>query len=118
VGEARWAGAIDPVGGETLAALIRTMRYGGAIANSGLTGGADVETSVLPFIFRGVKLLGIDSVQCPMDRRREVWRRLASDLRPAHLERVVREVTLDDLAPVFPSLLAGTVVGRTIVRLV
>jgi NADPH2:quinone reductase len=118
IGEARWAGAIDPVGGDTLAALVRTMRYGGAIANSGLTGGADLHSSVLPFIFRAVKLLGIDSVQCPMPTRVEVWRRLATDMKPAHLDRVAREVGLDDLATIFPALLAGTVVGRTIVRLV
>jgi putative YhdH/YhfP family quinone oxidoreductase len=117
VGEARWAGAIDPVGGDTLAGLIRTMRYGGAIANSGLTGGADLHTSVLPFIFRAVKLLGIDSVQCPMPARLAVWRRLATDMKPAHLDRVAHEVTLDALAPVFPALLAGAAVGRTIVRL-
>ena len=117
VGEARWAGAIDPVGGATLAALVRTMRYGGAIANCGLTGGAEVQTNVLPFIFRAVKLLGIDSVQCPMPLRREVWRRLASDMKPAHLARVAREVTLDDLHTIFPALLAGSAVGRTIVRL-
>ena len=118
VGEARWAGAIDPVGGETLAALVRTMRYGGGIANSGLTGGADVHTSVIPFIFRAVKLLGIDSVQCPMPLRLEVWRRLASDMKPAHLARIAREATLDDLGGTFATLLSGAAVGRTIVRLV
>ena len=101
LGEPTWAGAIDPVGGDTLAALLRTMKYGGAIANSGLTGGADVRTSVLPFILRGVKLLGIDSVQCPMPRRLEVWRRLATDMKPAHLFRIAREVTLDDLDGIF-----------------
>jgi NADPH2:quinone reductase len=117
IGEPRWAGAIDPVGGETLAALLRTMKYGGAVANSGLTGGAEVQTSVMPFIFRGVKLLGIDSVQCPMPRRLAVWRRLATDMRPAHLQRIARQVTLDDLDGVFAALLAGSATGRTVVRL-
>jgi putative YhdH/YhfP family quinone oxidoreductase len=117
VGQPQWAGAVDPVGGETLAALLRTLKYGGAVANCGLTGGADVQTSVMPFIFRGVKLLGIDSVQCPMPRRQEVWRRLAGDMRPAHLPRVAREVTLDDLDGVFAALLSGSAAGRTVVRL-
>jgi acrylyl-CoA reductase (NADPH) len=117
LGEPRWAGAIDPVGGETLAALTRTMRYGGGIANSGLTGGADVHATVLPFILRGVKLLGIDSVQCPMPARLEVWRRLATDMRPQHLARIARHATLDDLDAVFTALLAGQATGRTVVRL-
>jgi acrylyl-CoA reductase (NADPH) len=78
--KATWAGAIDPVGGETLAWLTRTMMYRGSIAASGLTGGIEVHTTVVPFILRGVKLLGIDSVMCPMDLRREVWHRLAADM--------------------------------------
>jgi NADPH2:quinone reductase len=117
LGGARWAGAIDPVGGDTLAALLRTMQYGGAVANCGLTGGADVHASVIPFILRGVKWLGIDSVQCPMPRRLEVWNRLATDLKPVHLPRIARHVTLDDLDSVFASLLAGAAVGRAVVRL-
>ena len=73
------------VGGDTLAWLTRTMMYGGCIASSGLTGGTELHTTVLPFILRGVKLLGIDSVMCPTATRLEAWRRLASDLKPAHL---------------------------------
>ena len=80
-----WAGAVDPVGGDVLAWLTRTMMYGGCIANSGLTGGTELKMTVLPFILRGVKLLGIDSVMCPAATRLEVWRRLAGDLKPAHL---------------------------------
>ena len=72
-----WAGAVDPVGGEILAWLTRTMLYGGCIASSGLTGGTELKTTVLPFILRGVKLLGIDSVMCPTSIRRDVWRRLS-----------------------------------------
>jgi NADPH2:quinone reductase len=117
LGEPRWAGAIDPVGGETLASLLRTLKYGGAVANSGLTGGADVQTTVLPFILRGVKLLGIDSVQCPMPRRLDVWRRLAADMRPAHLHHIARQITLDDLDETFAALLSGSAAGRTVVRL-
>jgi acrylyl-CoA reductase (NADPH) len=112
-----WAGAVDPVGGETLAWLTRTMMYGGSIASSGLTGGIDVHTTVLPFILRGVKLLGIDSAMCPMGPRHEVWRRLATDMKPAHLRLIAREVRLSDLAAVFQELLKGSAKGRTVVKL-
>jgi NADPH2:quinone reductase len=112
-----WAGAIDPVGGETLAWLTRTMIYGGSIASSGLTGGTELKTTVLPFILRGVKLLGIDSVACPMPTRLEVWRRLSSDMKPKHLQSIKREVGLADLPAVFSELLKGRVRGRTVVRI-
>src|SRR5881396_2349802 len=79
--KATWAAAVDPVGGEILAWLTRTMMYGGAIASSGLTGGTELHTTVLPFILRGIKLLGIDSAMCPMPVRLEVWRRLATDMK-------------------------------------
>src|SRR5262245_34477330 len=112
-----WAGAVDAVGGDTLAWLTRTMMYGGAIANSGLTGGTELKTTVLPFILRGVKLLGIDSVMCPMEKRLEVWRRLATDLRPAKLKAAAREITLDELPNAFATLLKGQALGRFVVRL-
>jgi NADPH2:quinone reductase len=112
-----WAGAVDAVGGEVLAWLTRTMIYGGAIASSGLTAGTELKTTVLPFILRGVKLLGIDSVACPMPLRLEVWRRLASDLKPKHLRTIAHEVDLAGLPAVFPELLAGNARGRTVVRL-
>jgi NADPH2:quinone reductase len=112
-----WAGAVDPVGGETLAWLTRTMNYGASIASSGLAGGTELKTTVLPFILRGVKLLGIDSAMCPMPTRLEVWRRLATDMKPRHLAAIARQVTLADLPAVFPQLLKGTARGRTVVRL-
>lgn len=115
--KATWAGAIDVVGGETLAWLTRTMLHGGCIASSGLTGGHDLHTTVMPFILRGVKLLGIDSAQCPMAIRAEVWSRLASDLKPAHLPRTTTEVELDDLPRAFDTLLHGQAQGRFVVRL-
>jgi NADPH2:quinone reductase len=113
----QWAGAVDPVGGPTLAWLTRTMAYGGAIANSGLTGGTELNTTVLPFILRGVKLVGIDSVMCAMPARLEVWRRLSSDMRPAHLNEIAHEVTLSGLPAVFAELLSGKARGRAVVRL-
>lgn len=117
MGKSRWAGAIDPVGGETLAALTRTTRYGGAIASCGLAGGTEVHMTVLPFILRGIKLLGIDSVQCPMETRTEGWRRLATDLRPAHLHTIAREIALEDLDATFAALSSGSMTGRAVVRL-
>jgi acrylyl-CoA reductase (NADPH) len=112
-----WAGAVDAVGGETLAWLTRTMMYGGCIASSGLTGGTDLHTTVLPFILRGTKLLGIDSVMCPAARREEVWRRVATDLKPDGLRTIAREIGLDELPGAFATLLKGGARGRFVVRL-
>jgi NADPH2:quinone reductase len=112
-----WAGAVDPVGGDTLAWLTRTMNYGGCIANSGLTGGTELKTTVLPFILRGVKLLGIDSVMCPAPTRVEVWRRLAADLRPGHLAAATRTLSLAELPDAFATLLGGWARGRFVVDL-
>lgn len=114
----RWAGAVDPVGGDTLAYLLRTTRYGGSIANCGLTGGMMFGTTVLPFILRAVNLLGIDSVQCPADVRARLWRRLGSDLKPKGLAAsIASEVDLEGVPAVAGAILGGAVKGRTIVRL-
>ena len=115
--KALWAGAVDPVGGETLAWLTRTMQHGGCIASSGLTGGSELHTTVMPFILRGVNLLGIDSAMCPMALRTEVWRRLASDLKPARLSLTTTEIALEDLSRAFETLLGGRARGRFLVRL-
>lgn len=114
----RWAAAVDPVGGATTAYLIRTTKYGGSIALSGLTGGGTVNTTVYPFILRGVSLLGIDSVFCPMPKRIAVWDRLASDLKPHGLmESIAVETDLDGVRAVCAEILGGKVRGRTLVRL-
>jgi acrylyl-CoA reductase (NADPH) len=115
--KSQWAGAIDPVGGDFLGWLTRTMNYGGCIANSGLTGGVELHTTVLPFILRGVKLLGIDSVMCPDQPRREVWRRLAGDLKPSHLDDATRTLRLNELPDAFATLLGGQARGRFVVDL-
>jgi len=115
--KALWAGAVDPVGGDLLAWLTRTMMYGGCIASSGLTGGTDLKTTVLPFILRGVKLLGIDSVMCPAASRLRVWQRLADDLKPAHLAASTRAISLDELPEAFATLLGGQARGRFVVDL-
>ncbi|MDP9345537.1 MAG: acryloyl-CoA reductase [Actinomycetota bacterium] len=114
----RWAGVVDPVGGAATAYAVRTTRYGGAVAVSGLTAGPKLETTVLPFILRGVSLLGIESVDAPVELRRDVWRHLATDWRPAGLEEsIAREIGLDGIEPVLDTLLAGKAVGRTVVAL-
>ena len=112
-----WAGAVDPVGGDTLAWLTKTMNYGASIANSGLAGGTELRTTVVPFILRGVNLLGIDSVMCPMKPRVEIWRRLATDMKPAMLASIAREIDLAGLPDAFATLARGDARGRFLVRL-
>lgn len=115
---AQFGGAIDNVGGDALAWLTRTVGYGGNIASVGLAGGAKLETTVMPFILRAVSLLGINSVATPRDVRLAVWQRIASDLAPGHLDRIVtREIGFDLLAGSFSDYLKGGNVGRTVVRL-
>lgn len=114
----RWAGAVDPVGGSTLAYLLRTTKYGGSVAVSGLTGGPAVKTTVFPFILRAVNLLGIDSVYCPMELRRKIWERLAGEWKPdGILQEMIHEVTLDELPGALNKILAGEMQGRTVVKL-
>ena len=112
-----WAGAIDPVGGETLASILSKVKYGGSVAVSGLTGGGSVPTSVFPFILRGVNLLGIDSVYCPMEQRRKIWSRLATDLKPEDMTPFIyKEVSLEQLPQELPAILKGEMIGRILVR--
>ena len=110
-----YAAAVDCVGGNTLANVLKRLNYGSAVAASGLTGGTAIPTSVMPFILRGVALLGIDSVQTPMEVRRNVWRRIASDLKPAGLESIGHSIGLNDLDRVLTAILAGEVSGRYVV---
>lgn len=116
--KALWGGAVDNVGGDTLAWLTRTVKPWGNIAGIGLAGGTRLNTTVMPFILRGVSLLGITSANCPMERRLRVWQRLVTDLRPRHLERMVAgEVTLEELPAVFDKVLSGQHRGRYLVKL-
>jgi putative YhdH/YhfP family quinone oxidoreductase len=113
-----WAAAVDPVGGETLAAILGKITYGGSVAVSGLAGGTNLPTTVFPFILRGVDLLGIDSVNCPMETRQKVWRKMASEFKPEMLSAIVqKEVTLNQLPEALPTLLKGQARGRIIVNL-
>ncbi len=112
-----WAGAVDPVGGKTLAYVLSSMKYGGSVAVSGLTGGTNVPTKVFPFILRGINLLGIDSVFCPMELRMKLWDKMASEFKPESLlADIGQEISLDALPAVLPEILKGTVKGRTIVK--
>lgn len=118
LGKQKWAAAVDPVGGEPLASLLSQIQYGGSVAVSGLTAGTKLPSTVFPFILRGVNLLGIDSVYCPMDTRLKVWNRLAADFKPANLEQLIQqEITLEQLPEALPTLLKGQATGRTIVKL-
>ncbi len=117
LGPERWAGAVDCVGGPTLGAVLRTLRYGAAVAASGLTGGNALETTVYPFIVRSVSLLGVDSVLTPSAERRSVWESAAEAWSPDLLEDMVEEeVGLDGLAPALERILEGRVRGRVLVR--
>ncbi len=113
-----WGGAVDNLGGATLAWLTRTVAPYGSIASVGLAQGPELNTTVMPFILRGVSLLGINSVEVPGALRAEVWRRLAGDLKPASLDRIVsREITLDQVLDVVDGWVDGSIVGRCLVRL-
>lgn len=116
--KARWAGAVDNLGGEILTWLTRTAAYGANIASIGLAASPKLETTVLPFILRAVCLLGINSVDTPRPLRLEVWKRIGTDLRPGHLETIGhREIAFEDLPGAFDDYIAGRVTGRTVVRI-
>lgn len=113
----RWAGAVDVVGGETLAAVVKSTRYGGTVTCCGLVGSTELPLNVYPFILRGVSLMGIDSVNCPVATRLQVWERLAGAWKPAHLADVVTEVTLEGVEEKIHAMLHGEVRGRVVVKL-
>ena len=114
----RWAGGVDSVGSTTLANLLSMTKYGGAVAACGLAAGMDLPTSVAPFILRGVCLLGIDSVMCPIEQRRVAWSRLAKDLDRAKLSEITHEIGLADVIGQGAKILAGQVRGRIVVKIV
>jgi len=117
LGTERWAAAIDCVGGSTLGAVLRSIRYGGAVAASGLTGGTELATTVYPFIVRGVALLGVDSVETPIEDRRRVWASVATDFPAERADAMVeREVGLEGVADALADLAAARVRGRVLVQ--
>jgi acrylyl-CoA reductase (NADPH) len=117
IAKERWAGGIDAVGSTTLANVLSMTRYGGAVAACGLAGGMDLPTSVAPFILRGVSLLGIDSVMCPLALRQEAWRRLETDLDRAKIAAMTSEIGLADVIEAGARIMAGQVRGRIVVNI-
>lgn len=113
----RWAGVVDVVGGEMLVAALKSTRYGGAVTCCGLVGSTDLAMNIYPFILRGVSLIGIDSVNCPMKPRLQVWERLAGAWCPEHLATVAHEVTLEGLEEKLQAILQGKIRGRVVVTL-
>jgi acrylyl-CoA reductase (NADPH) len=113
-----WGGAVDCVGGKLLAWLTRTVQPLGNIAVIGLTGGIAIETTVMPFILRGINLLGINSVVCPESLKRKIWQRLATDMQPRHIDKIVTaEIEFTQLPEMFDAYIQGNVTGRTVVRI-
>jgi acrylyl-CoA reductase (NADPH) len=113
----RWAGGIDSVGSTTLANVLSMTKYAGAVAACGLAAGMDLPTSVAPFILRGVCLLGIDSVMCPIESRKTAWSRLASDLDRVKLTDITHEIGIDEVVDAGAKILAGQVRGRIVVKI-
>ncbi|GGF24923.1 putative quinone oxidoreductase YhfP [Halobacillus andaensis] len=114
----RWAAAVDPVGGEQLASILSQLNYNGAVAVSGLTGGTKIPAQVYPFILRGISLIGIDSVYCPMSTRKKIWHRLANDLKTTDaFEQLKSEITLKDVPDTLNDILKGQTRGRTIIKM-
>jgi putative YhdH/YhfP family quinone oxidoreductase len=117
LGSETWAGAVDNLGGDVLSWMTSTMKTGGVIAVIGLAASHVYNTTVMPFILRGVTLCGIDSVNCPMPLRRQVWQQLATTMRPKHLATVARTIGFDALPGAFPAFVQGAVKGRTVVKI-
>src|SRR5580704_9859087 len=113
----RWAGAIDAVGGMTLATVLTQLKYRASVAACGLAGGSELPTTVIPFLLRGVNLLGIDSVMCPREERLPAWQRLARDLPLDRLEQITQSVPLGEVTALAPRILKGEVRGRIIIDL-
>jgi acrylyl-CoA reductase (NADPH) len=112
---ARWAGAVDTVGGQTLASILAALKYRASVAACGLVGGNDLHTTVFPFILRGIKLLGIDSNMSPLEERREAWARLVRDLPLDLLEEIIEEIPLSDVAAFSQQIVEGRIRGRVVV---
>jgi NADPH2:quinone reductase len=115
--KAQWAAAFDSVGGATLAWLTRTMQQNGVIASFGNAGGVELNTTVLPFILRGVRLIGIDSAATAMPLRHQIWHKLANEWRPPQLDKLAHTVAFEQLPEIFPKLLSGTSRGRTVIKI-
>ena len=114
----RWGGAIDTVGGQTLVSLLSTMAYGTSVAACGLAGGSNLSTTVFPFILRGIRLIGIDSVMCPIVKRLQAWERLTLNLPLEHLNKMIRVISLEEVPALSQLILKGQIQGRVVVDVV
>lgn len=117
LGKQLWAGVVDCVGGKGLSAILSNVKYGGVAAISGLTGGSELETTVFPFILRGIRLVGIDSVYAPLDIRQRVWKQMATEFKPEQLDAISSEIGLEQIQEALSVILAGQSRGRVVVRL-
>ncbi|MCZ4548131.1 MULTISPECIES: acryloyl-CoA reductase [Rhodococcus] len=117
LGKSRWAAAVDCVGGATLADILSTTNYGGVVTASGLTGGIALQTTVMPFILRGVGLLGIDSVQMEISARRALWQRIEQELKPRNVDRMSAEISISEVPTVVAALRCGEYTGRAVINL-
>ena len=117
LGKEIWAGAVDSVGSQTLVNTLAQIKYGGAVSACGLAQGMDLPGTVMPFILRGVALIGIDSVMAPMDKRERAWERLSNDLDTAKLEEMIIDASLEDIPNLAQEILAGKVRGRVVVNI-
>jgi acrylyl-CoA reductase (NADPH) len=113
----RFAGAIDNVGGAMLPAILAQLHFQGSVASVGLTGGSELQLSVMPFLIRGVNMLGINSAATPRELRLHIWQRCATDLKPRHLAKITRCIDFEALLEAFPDYLSGAALGRTVVKL-
>jgi acrylyl-CoA reductase (NADPH) len=113
----RWAGAIDTVGGKVLARLLAEMKYGGTVAATGLTGGSELHTTVMPFILRAIKMVGVEVTTCPVPLRKIAWRRLGNELQDGHLEQIFKVISLEEVPFYAEDLIAGRVKGRVVIDL-
>ena len=112
-----WAGAVDTVGSHVLAKLLAQVQYGGAVSACGLAGGFDLPTTVMPFILRGVRLLGVDSVMCPIQKRQKAWARLSELLPESYYQQACREIELKDVPAYAEAITQGKVTGRVVIKL-
>lgn len=113
----RWAGAVDTVGGKVLARLLAEMNYGGTVAATGLTGGSELHTTVMPFILRAIRMIGVEVTTCPVPLRKTAWARLARELPDSHLESIFKVIPLEEVPVYAEKLLAGRIKGRVVIDL-
>jgi len=113
----RWAGAVETVGGKTLEMLTKSMQHRGIITCCGMITGKDLNTNVFPFILRGLTLIGIDSAECPIDQKRDIWKVLGGEAKPAHLDALMHEITLSEAPDALKKMINGKTQGRQIVKI-